>query len=103
MGQTPFPLKLMHNPLTCLMRSRNLVLEHPKSSFLRDDKYVQVREGTPGAMPPAQLSASTSPQAHLSSTQQMVPIGGDDLFMVLLGILGVSINGSSCAHLSYSL
>ena len=47
-------------------------------------------------MPPGQLSASTSPQAHLSSIQQMLPIGRDDLFMVLLGLLGVSISGRSC-------
>ena len=49
-------------------------------------------------MPPGQLSASTCPQAHLSSIQQMIPIGGDDLFVVLLGILGVGINGRSCAQ-----
>lgn len=57
---------------------------------------LQLREEAPNAMPPAQLSASTSPQAHLSSIQQMLPIGRDDLFMVLLGILGVSISGRSC-------
>lgn len=79
------------------MISGNRVLGHLKSSFLRDES-VQVREGMPNAMAPGQLSASTCPQAHLSSIQQMIPIGGDDLFVVLLGILGVSINGRSCAQ-----
>lgn len=50
----------------------------------------------------AQLSVSPSPHAHLSSIQQMVPIGGDDFLMVLLGILGVSVNGGYVRTLPHS-